>query len=137
MYVSRLCIEDETNILFGFGLFELLLVIAIIASMAIICLPRLTAYVVQHRLRDSAESLVLLLNVARSMALTDHRPMVVCGGSGISPCSDEWAAGQKIFDPMAQKVRYSRESLAPGQQLNYIYGMASESTAFLRCRRVR
>ena len=107
----------------AFSLFELLLVIAIIASMTVVSLPRLTAYVAQHRLRDSAESLVILLNVARSMALVDRRPMVVCGGSALSPCSNEWSAGQKVLDPVAQKIRYSRAGLAPGQQLRYVYGM--------------
>jgi type IV fimbrial biogenesis protein FimT len=93
----------------GFGLIELVTVIAIIAVLTAIALPSFQTIVQRNRVVTDTNNLLTALNLARNEAVARGRPVSVCASTNGTACdgtgTDDWSAGWMVFtdyDPSGQ-----------------------------------
>ncbi|WP_159084254.1 GspH/FimT family pseudopilin [Saccharobesus litoralis] len=81
----------------GFGLIELMVTIAIVGIIMSLALPSLSATYVQSRINSNIFNLSKDLVYARSMAVSNQLPVVICN-LGTTTCNEDgWANGYTIF----------------------------------------
>lgn len=85
----------------GFGLIELVIVIAIVAILAALALPSYQQTIKNNRSATEANDLLTALNTARTEAVTRSRFVSVCpSNQDASACSDDptnWTTGWIVF----------------------------------------
>lgn len=64
----------------GFTLIELMVTVALIAVMAAIALPNMSAFLSSQRLGNRVEQISTLFRFSRAEAVRLNRPVVICGG---------------------------------------------------------
>jgi type IV fimbrial biogenesis protein FimT len=85
----------------GFGLIELVIVIAIVAILTIIALPGYQKTVQLNRVVTDTNDLLAALNLARNEAIARGRPVTVCASVSGTACDGSgianWSGGYMIF----------------------------------------
>jgi type IV fimbrial biogenesis protein FimT len=93
---------------FGFGLIELVIVIAIVAILTVIALPSYTRIMQQNRVVTDTNTLISAFNLARNEAVARGRPVSVCASANGATCDGavaDWSRGWMVFtdyDPAGQ-----------------------------------
>lgn len=83
----------------GFTLLELMIVVAVLAVSLTLVAPSMATLIQDNRQLSSVYALRATLNLARSEALAQRRPVVVCGSADGSSCtgSTDWGGGFLAF----------------------------------------
>jgi type IV fimbrial biogenesis protein FimT len=85
----------------GFGLIELVIVIAIVAILTVIALPSYTRTIQLNRVVTDSNDLLAALNLARNEAIARGRPVTVCASANGTTCDGpvtaDWSGGYMIF----------------------------------------
>lgn len=93
----------------GFGLIELMVVVAIVVILTMIALPSYRHLIQLNRLASDTNTLLSAFNLARSEAVSRGRPVTVCASADGLACdgagTDNWSSGWIVFtdyDPTGQ-----------------------------------
>jgi len=93
----------------GFGLVELMVVVAIVVILTMIALPSYQHFIQLNRLTTDTNNLIAAMNLARNEAASRGRPVTVCastnGAACDGPAADNWSGGWIVFtdyDPPGQ-----------------------------------
>lgn len=85
----------------GFGLIELMTVIAIIAILTVIALPSYTRTMTRNRVVTNANEFLGAINLARNEAVARGRPVTVCASANGTSCDgtgvSDWTRGYIVF----------------------------------------
>ena len=85
----------------GFGLIELMIVIAIIAILTVIALPSYQRTIQRNRVITDANDLLAAINLARNEAVARGRPVTVCASANSTSCDStsnaNWSGGYIVF----------------------------------------
>jgi type IV fimbrial biogenesis protein FimT len=85
----------------GFGLIELVIVIAIIAILTVIALPSYTRTMQLNRVVTDTNDLLAAMNLARNEAIARGRPVTVCASANGTTCDGtgaaDWSGGYIVF----------------------------------------
>lgn len=82
----------------GFTLIELMVVIAIVAILASIAYPSFRTLILNNRITSQTNSLLGVLQLARSEAVTNRVTTRVCGSTDNSNCdTNSWESGVIVF----------------------------------------
>jgi type IV fimbrial biogenesis protein FimT len=85
----------------GFGLVELMTVVAIVAVLTAIALPSYAHVMKLNRLTTDANNMMAAMNLARNEAITRGRPVSVCASTNGTACTgaatDDWSGGWIVF----------------------------------------
>ena len=86
---------------FGFGLIELMIVIAIVAILTVIALPSYQLAMQRNRVVTDTNDFVAALNLARNEAVARGRPVTVCASANGTSCDgsgvSDWSGGYIVF----------------------------------------
>jgi len=77
----------------GFSLIEMIITLSIVAVLAVLAGPSMTATIARHRVQDASSDLTTVLFTARADALMRNNDISVL------PIGGDWAAGWQIPDP--------------------------------------
>lgn len=93
----------------GFGLIELMVVVAIVVILTMIALPSYRHMIQLNRLATDTNNLIAAMNLARNEAASRGRPVTVCASADGLACTgagtDNWSSGWMVFtdyDPAGQ-----------------------------------
>jgi type IV fimbrial biogenesis protein FimT len=93
----------------GFGLIELMIVVAIIVILTMIALPSYQRLIQLNRLTSDTNTLLSAFNLARNEAVSRGRPVTVCASADGAACdgpgTGNWSNGWIVFtdyDPAGQ-----------------------------------
>ncbi len=92
----------------GFSLIELMVVLAIVGIGASFALPEMASFSKRNQITNGANTMISVVNSARSEAVKTSLPTVVCGSSDGANCTSttSWAAGVMAFlDRNADGIR--------------------------------
>jgi type IV fimbrial biogenesis protein FimT len=85
----------------GFGLIELVIVIAIIAILTVIALPSYQRTIQLNRVVTDTNDLLAAMNLARNEAVARGRPVTICASVNHSTCDGtgnaDWSGGYMVF----------------------------------------
>jgi type IV fimbrial biogenesis protein FimT len=85
----------------GFGLIELVIVIAIVAILTVIALPGYQRTIQRNRVVTDTNDFVAALNLARNEAVARGRPVSVCASLNGTSCDGtgvaDWSGGYMVF----------------------------------------
>jgi type IV fimbrial biogenesis protein FimT len=85
----------------GFGLIELVIVIAIVAILTVIALPSYQRAMQLNRVVTDTNSLLSAFNLARNEAVARGRPVTVCASVNGTTCDGtgiaDWSGGYMVF----------------------------------------
>src|SRR5262245_11096230 len=85
----------------GFGLIELVIVIAIVAILTVIALPSYSRIMTRNRVVTDTNNFVAAINLARNEAVARGRPVTVCASANGTSCdgtgATDWSAGYIVF----------------------------------------
>lgn len=81
----------------GFGLIELLVVLAIGGVLAMMAIPGLSSLAATQRIQAEQRELADALALARSEAVSRGRPVVLCRSTGDHRCTGTWSDGWMLF----------------------------------------
>lgn len=85
----------------GFGLIELMTVIAIVAILTVIALPSYTRTMTRNRVVTDTNELLAAINLARNEAVARGRPVTVCASTNQTTCDGgttvNWSNGYMVF----------------------------------------
>ena len=85
----------------GFGLIELMVVVAIVVILTMIALPSYQHLIQLNRLTSDTNTLLSAFNLARNEAASRGRPVTVCAsvdGLGcVGPGTNDWSTGWIVF----------------------------------------
>ncbi|MET0232681.1 MAG: GspH/FimT family pseudopilin [Rhodanobacteraceae bacterium] len=85
----------------GFGLIELMTVIAIIAILTVIALPSYQRAIQRNRVITDTNDLLAAVNLARNEAVARGRPVTICASANGSTCDGtgniDWSRGYMVF----------------------------------------
>jgi len=104
----------------GFSLVETVVTISIIAVLAAVAAPSMTATMARHRVQDATSDLCAVLLKARADALTFNSDITVL------PVGGNWAAGWRIPDPV--NTGRSLEVHEPAQRVSITLSSATSVT---------
>jgi type IV fimbrial biogenesis protein FimT len=92
--------QIQTRKMHGFTMIELMICLAIAAILCAVSAPALGSLIHVDTSRASRNALVTSLNLARNMAVTQQRHVVVCPSNDQRTCSDGawWQNGWIVFD---------------------------------------
>jgi type IV fimbrial biogenesis protein FimT len=93
----------------GFGLVELMVVVAIVVILTMIALPSYQHLIQLNRLTSDTNTLLSAFNLARNEAVARGRPVTVCASANGTACdgpgTGDWSNGWIVFtdyDPAGQ-----------------------------------
>jgi len=93
----------------GFGLIELMIVVAIVVILTMIALPSYQHLIQLNRVSTDTNNLLSAFNLARNEAVARGRPVTVCASASGTACdgtgTDNWSSGWIVFtdyDPTGQ-----------------------------------
>lgn len=81
----------------AFSLIELLITLLLMASLTLLTLPRLTAWLAGQKTRAIKLTLLQNLSFASQEALVRHLPIIFCGSTDAMSCDANWSQGQLLF----------------------------------------
>ena len=85
----------------GFGLIELMIVIAILAILTVIALPSYQRTIQLNRVVTDTNDVIAAFNLARNEAVARGRPVTVCASTNHTSCDGagtiNWSAGYMVF----------------------------------------
>jgi len=81
----------------AFMLFELMIVLAIIAILLLISSPYIRQVLIRNRIERSVLQLLQAVNLGRRMAIVSNIPVVLCHSKDGETCSGNWSDGQILF----------------------------------------
>lgn len=81
----------------GFSLFELLIVLSIIAIVTMFAAPALTTLYFNSKSTTDINRLVRTLNYARNFAILEALPVMLCPESQRNECGNDWSKGVLVF----------------------------------------
>ena len=85
----------------GFGLIELVIVIAIVAILTVIALPSYSRIMTRNRVITDTNDLLAAINLARNEAVARGRPVTVCASANHTTCDGtgniNWSGGYMVF----------------------------------------
>ncbi len=85
----------------GFGLIELVIVIAIIAILTVIALPSYQRAIQRNRVITDTNNLLAAINLARNEAVARGRPVTICASANGLACDGtgnvNWSGGYIVF----------------------------------------
>ena len=85
----------------GFGLIELVIVIAIVAILTVIALPSYSRIMTRNRVITDTNDLLAAINLARNEAVARGRPVTVCASANSTSCDGtgnaNWSGGYIVF----------------------------------------
>lgn len=109
---------------YGFSLFEVLIVIAIVAIFATISLPFLKKIYDYSNEKILQTQLLHIIQFARQEAQTRGMPVTLCQSSDKTACSGNWLDGQLIFvDENKDGVVNTNDQVLSAIQTNSIHGL--------------
>lgn len=77
----------------AYTLIELITTLSIICVVAVFVLPNLSHSIKQHRALTLQNTLLSLINYARSESITRAQTIFLCPGSASQPCNGDWQQG--------------------------------------------
>jgi type IV fimbrial biogenesis protein FimT len=114
----------------GFGLVELMTVVAIVAVLAAIALPSYRYTLQLNRLATDTNGLIAAMNLARNEAVSRGRPVSVCASTNGTSCqgsaTNDWSGGWIVFtdyEPAGQV------DVGSGDAVLRIFGPVSKNIA--------
>jgi len=85
----------------GFGLIELVIVIAIVAILTVIALPGYQRIMTRNRVVTDTNQFLAAVNLARNEAVARGRPVTVCASANSTTCDgvgvSDWSRGYIVF----------------------------------------
>jgi type IV fimbrial biogenesis protein FimT len=83
----------------GFTLIEMMVAVAIMAIVATIAAPSFVNMIRNHRLTTAANDVLSAMQLARSEAIRQRRPITVCAGADACTDSADWSGGWIVTSP--------------------------------------
>jgi type IV fimbrial biogenesis protein FimT len=118
------CLFDQKKS-YGMTLMELLIILLLALILALVAIAQFSAL----QTRVERNSLISLLNgvlsESRSLALTQRKPVAICGSHDGNLCSDDgWSSGLLIFvdQHIADRLHQTGEDIVYYHALNLKYG---------------
>lgn len=83
----------------GFTLTEMMVTVAIMAIVATIAAPSFVSMIRNNRIATAANDVLSAMQLARSEAIKQRRPITVCAGSDACTDSTDWSGGWLVTSP--------------------------------------
>lgn len=83
----------------GFTLIEMMVTVAIMAIVATIAAPSFVDMIRNNRVTTAANDVLSAMQLARSEAIRQRRPITVCAGADACTDSTDWAGGWIVTSP--------------------------------------
>lgn len=83
----------------GFTLIEMMVTVAIMAIVATLAAPSFVEMIRNNRVTTAANDVLSAMQVARSEAIRQRRPITVCAGTDACTDSTDWAGGWIVTGP--------------------------------------
>lgn len=84
----------------GFTLIELMVTLALAAIIAFVAVPNMRNFVLSSKIKNQTSELVSGINLARSSAIKNKAPAIMCVGNATSCSGSNWGTGWVAFlDP--------------------------------------
>jgi len=83
----------------GFTLIEMMVTVAIMAIVATIAAPSFVDMIRNNRVTTAANDVLSAMQLARSEAIRQRRPITVCAGADACTDSTDWAGGWIVASP--------------------------------------
>lgn len=93
----------------GYSLFELMVVISLVALGFVVAVPSYQSLVQKNRVNVAVNQLVSALNYARQEAIIQHKVVSLCASHDGQQCGGDWSEGMLLFTDTKARGYYQAE----------------------------
>lgn len=97
----------------GYSLYELIMTLALFATVMTLAIPSFGAIVANHRLRTEVDHLFHAIHHARKESIVRRRVVTICPTPDGISCGDDWSTGWMMFVNMDRDWPARREPNEP------------------------